>query len=104
MARSSMYVDVIDDANNRGIDGRGLAAERLARGAALDHDEHALADAGAHRVDRQHRHAARLVVERERLYEQQLRALELAMLLRRDDRADYAPDLHETFSSHPSDR
>ena len=81
-------IHVINDTNDRGVHRRRLPAQRGARGLALDHDEHALADTGADRVDGQHGHAARLAVERQRLHEQQLGAVELVVLLRGDDRAD----------------
>ena len=42
--------DVIDDADDRGIDGTVLHARRHPRGAAAD-DEHGFADAGVHGVD-----------------------------------------------------
>src|SRR6187399_2007619 len=85
---------LVDDADDRGIDRRRLPAQCGARGLALDHDQHALANSRADRVDGQHRHASRLAVERKRLHQQQLRALELAMLLRGNDSPDHATNLH----------
>ena len=43
--------------------GARLPAERLARRAPLEHDQHLLVHAGADAVDRQQRRAARRVVE-----------------------------------------
>ena len=54
-ASQLVEVHTIDDADDRRVDGRGLAAQRLAGGAAFDDDQHFLADAGADRVDRQER-------------------------------------------------
>ena len=81
-------VHAIDDADDRRVDRRAAPAEGVAGGLAFDHHQHALADAGADRVDRQQHRPARLTLGRLRLHEQQLRALELAVLLRGDDRAD----------------
>ena len=79
--------------------GAAFLPERFARRAAFEHDQHLLVHAGADAVDRQQRVAARRVVEIQRLHQQQLRALELRMFLRRDDRADDARDLHRLSTS-----
>ena len=76
--------------------GARFPAERLAGRAAFEHDQHLLVDAGADAVHRQQRRAARRVVDVQRLHEQQLRAFELAVLLRRDDGADDTGNLHES--------
>ena len=57
--RSEMSIDVhvIDDADDRGVDGRRLLPERLAGGAPFEHDQHLLVHAGADAVDRQQRRA-----------------------------------------------
>jgi hypothetical protein len=89
---------VIDDADDRGIHGRGLAAERLTGCTALEDDQHLLVHPGAYAVNGEQHDAAGCVVEIQRLDEQQLRALELAMLLRRDDRSNHAGDLHPSLS------
>ena len=74
--------------------GAAFLPERLARRAALEHDQHLLVHAGADAVDGEQRRPARRVVGVQRLHEQQLGALELAVLLRRHDRADDSADLH----------
>ena len=74
MARSSCSVidrHRVDDADDCGVDGRAFFLERLARRVASEDDQ---------------------VVQR--LHEQQLRALERAVLLRRHDGADHSTDLH----------
>src|SRR3954464_7941204 len=100
----SMNVDLIDDADNRGIDGRGLTPERFTRGAPFEDDEHLLVNPGADAVDRQQRRASRRVVDADRLYEQELGAVELRVFLRRHDRSDHAGDLHERATPDPNDR
>ena len=45
----------VDDADDRGVDRRGLLPSASPGRLALDHDEHLLADAGADRIDRQQR-------------------------------------------------
>src|SRR4029450_3471223 len=75
-----------------------LAPERVARGLALDHDQHALADAGPDRIDRDQRHAACSTVERERLNQEQFRPFELTILLRRNDSSDDSANLHSSAS------
>src|SRR6185295_3711714 len=62
---ASLHVesDRVDDTNDGGVHGRDLAAERLARGLAFDHDEDFLADAGADRVNGQDRRALRGALE-----------------------------------------
>ncbi len=90
-------VDVIDDADDRRIHGRRLLAERFARRAPFEHDQHLLMHAGADAVHREQRVAARRVVGVQRLNQQQLGALELSMLLRRDDGADHTRNLHEPW-------
>src|SRR6476646_11303032 len=92
-------VHFVDDPDDRGIDGRGLATERVAGGLALDDDEHPLADAGPDRVNRNQRHASGSPFQRERLNQQQLCAFELTVLLRRNDGADDSADLHSSASS-----
>src|SRR5438093_2811465 len=84
----------VDDADDRRVDRRGFPAERLAGRAPFDHDEHFLVDARADAVDGEDRRAARRVVRVQRLHQHQLRALELAMLLRRNDGPDDLSDLH----------
>ena len=53
------------------------------------------ANAGTDAVDRKHRRAARRVVEIQRLHQQQLGPLELAVLLCRDDGSDHTGDQHQ---------
>jgi hypothetical protein len=86
--------DRIDDGDDGGVDRRAFPAERLAGGPALEDHKHLLRDAGADAVDREQRMAARRVVDVQRLHQQQLRALEFAVLLRRHDGANYTTDLH----------
>ena len=69
----------------------------VARRLAFDHDQHFLAHARADRVDVQQRGPFRLLVERQRLHEQQLGSFELLVLLSRDPRSDDAADLHFSF-------
>jgi hypothetical protein len=51
-------------------------------------------DAGTDGIDREQHGSARLIVERQRLDEQQLRAFERPMLLTRHHRADDSRNLH----------
>ena len=74
--------------------GAALRLERFAGRTSFEHDENLLVHAGAHAVDGEQRHAARRVVEVQRLHEEQLRTLELAVLLGRDDGPDDSRDLH----------
>ena len=82
--------DRIDDPDDGGIDRGRLLPQRLAGRLAFDHDEHALADPRTNRIDRDECRAARIPGRGHRLDQQQLRALELPVLLRRDDGADDA--------------
>src|SRR6185436_6016964 len=91
---SFIYADRVDDADDRGVYRRALPAQRLAGRAPFEDDEHFLVHAGANPVHREQRIAARGVVDVQRLHEEQLGALELAVLLRRHDRADHAANLH----------
>src|SRR5262245_5509072 len=45
-------VDLVDNPDDRGVHRRARLAERLARGAPLEDDQHFLVDAGADAVDR----------------------------------------------------
>ena len=99
----STHVQLIDDTDDGGVHGRQLLAERLAGGASFEHDNDALADAGADRIDGQQRRARRLALRRLGLHQQQLRALELRALLRRDDCADDARENHR-LDRRTSDR
>ena len=65
--------------------GAAFLPDRLAGGASFEHDQHLLVHAGADAVHREQFRPARRVFERQRLNEQQLRALELPILLRGDD-------------------
>src|SRR5262245_48478598 len=84
----------IDDPDDGGINRRGFPAERFAGGAPLEHDQHLLVHTGANAVHREDGRSARRVVGRDRLDDEQLRPFELAVLLRRDERADHSADLH----------
>src|SRR5262245_20990558 len=99
LARSFLNVHAVDDADNGRIYRCRLAAERFACCASFEHYQNLFAHPGANSVDRQQRGSARLVVERHGLYEQQLRALELTVLLRRNERTDHARDLHASMGA-----
>src|SRR5262245_47136914 len=62
-------IHLIDDSNHRGIDGCGLAPERVTSSFALDDDQDALANTGADGINRDERHAAGSAVQRQRLNE-----------------------------------
>src|SRR5438094_6525730 len=94
-----MEVHRVHDADDRRIHGRRFLAERLASRAALQHDEHLLVHARADAVDGQERDAARRVVDVQRLHEEQLRSVELAVFLSRHKRTDDAGDLHRYRST-----
>jgi hypothetical protein len=64
-----MNVDLINDTDNRGIDGRGLLPEGFASGAPLKDDQHLFVDARADAVDREQRRASRGIVDADRLHE-----------------------------------
>src|SRR5258706_10045505 len=84
----SIHVHVIDDTNDCGVNRRRLAAERLTGGATLEDNQHLLVHPGADAVDGQQGRASRFVVRVDRLDEQQLRAPELPVFLRRHAGAD----------------
>src|SRR5688500_1245352 len=67
-----LEVDRIHNPDDGGIHSRQLLPERSACRLALDHDEHALADSRAYRVDRQQRDATWLAAWSLGLDEQQL--------------------------------
>jgi hypothetical protein len=85
---------VIDDTDNRGINGREFLSERFAGGATLEHDNDALAHTGAHRINGQQCCTPGIALWRLGLHEQQLRALELGPLLRRDDGTHHSGQDH----------
>jgi len=87
-------LQLIDDTNNRGVDGRQFFAERLAGGASFQHHDDPLAHAGADRVDGQQRHPARLALRGLGLHQQQLRALELRALLSCHDLSNHPRQDH----------
>ena len=60
-------------------------------------EEHGLADARAHRIDRDERTADILAVGANRLHEQQLDAVEVGILAGGDDVADDAGHLHDVW-------
>src|SRR4051812_536434 len=78
----------VDDADHGGINRRAFRAECLAGGTAFDHDQHFLVDTGANAVHSKQRRASWLIVERQRLHEEQFGTFEFPVLLRRDDRTD----------------
>ena len=85
---------MIDDPDDGRVNRSGLSIQRFAGRTSFQHDENLLMHPGAHAVDGEQRHAAGRVVEVQRLYEEQLRAFELAVLLGRYDRSDDSGDLH----------
>src|SRR6185312_11787699 len=93
-SETCIEVDVIDDTNDGGVHRRRLFSKRLARRAAFEHHQHSFVHARADAVHRQQGRPARRVVGIQRLDEQELGALELAVLLRRDHRADHFADRH----------
>ena len=97
MVRSScsfIDINVVNDADDSGIDRRALSTDRLGRGAAFDHDQHLFVYSCSDGVDGQQHRSSRRVLQRHRLDEQQLCALELPVLLRGDDGANDSADLH----------
>jgi hypothetical protein len=89
-----MNVDLVNDADYRGIDGRGLPSERFSCRTPFENDQDLLMHARPDAVHGQHRHAARRIVDAERLHEQQLGAVELRVLLCGDDGSDHSGYLH----------
>lgn len=89
-----MNIDLIDDTDDGGIDGRRLATQRFAGGSSLEDDQHFLVHTRPDTVHRQQRRSTRLIIDAERLHEHQLRTLKLHMFLCRHDRPDNPGDLH----------
>src|ERR1700752_1280764 len=101
MRRSSCsFIDInmVNNADNSGIDRRSLSTDRLARGAAFDDQQYLFVHACADRINGQQRRAPRRILQRHRLDEQQLRAFEVPVLLRGDDGSDDARERHDTTS------
>jgi hypothetical protein len=90
-------VDMIDNPDNCGVNRRPPLAERVAGGASFEHDQHFFGNAGANAVDSKEWRPPWCVVDLERLHQQKLCALELAMLLGRHDRANHSCDLHHSI-------
>src|SRR6185436_20930020 len=78
-------MDLVDDADDRGIERSALAAERLTGGAALEDDQHFFVDSRAHGVRGHQRRPFRRVVQVQRLHEEQLGSLKFLELLGRND-------------------
>src|SRR4029078_6343525 len=85
-------------ADDRRVDRRRLCAESLAGGASLEHDENLFVYAGTDAVDCENGRPARRIVGVQRLNQQQLRAFELRVLLRRHNGTHHAPHLHQPRS------
>ena len=93
MLRSSCsFIDVnlINDADDSGIDRCSLSTNRLGGGAAFDHQQHSFVHPRPDRIDCQQHRPARRVLQRHRLHEQQLGTLELPVLLRGDDGSNHS--------------
>jgi hypothetical protein len=90
-------IDMIDNPDNCGVNRRPPLAERVAGGSTFEHDQHFFGNSGANTVDSKERRPPWCVVDLERLHQQQLCALELAMLLGRHDRANHSCDLHHSI-------
>jgi len=89
-----LEIDSVDDAHDRGIDRRGLGADGLAGGASLEHHKHRLAHSCTGGIDCQERRSTRCIVRIDRLNEEQLGAVEAAILLCGNNRADDFCNLH----------
>src|SRR5438128_1133955 len=89
IARFVLLIDIygVDDADHRGVDGTILEPGGHPRGAAAD-DQHRLADAGVHGIDRDEVIALALAARIDRPDDEQLAADEAGILSRRHDRAD----------------
>jgi hypothetical protein len=92
--RSFGNVHAIDNPDDRRVNRRALPPKSFTGCPSFDHDQHFLVHASTDRVHRQQRHATGLIIERDRLYQQQLGTLELAVLVRGNDGADDASELH----------
>jgi len=95
--RAGVDVHAVNDTNHGSVNRRTLAAERFSGGSTFNDDQHFFVNAGTDGIDREQRHALRLVVERHRLDEQELGTFELAVLVRRDDGSDDTSDLQWQF-------
>ena len=90
---SSLYIPVIDDADDARIDGRFDRIERKARFLAAN-EEHLLANPGTDGVDGDDRPTRWLVPRRQRLHHEQLDADEVLVLVGYDHITDYSRYLH----------
>src|SRR5918993_9496 len=88
-----LHFDLVDDADDGGIDGTVLQAGRHARGTAA-HDEHGLADPGIDRVDRDEVIAFGVSVRVHAAGHEQLGALEARILPRGNHRPDDSGEEH----------
>src|SRR5947208_3497014 len=96
MARSSWsFINRhrIDNSDDCGID-RRLGWEKGKARFSAAHEEHLLAGASSHGVNRHQRPAGRLTVRRQRLDEKQLEADEVGVLASGDDVANYSGQMH----------
>jgi hypothetical protein len=85
---------MVNDADDRSIDGRSLSANRLRGGTAFDDYQYLFVYAGAHRVNSQKSSAARRVLQRNRLDKEELGAFKLAIFLGRDDGTYHTRERH----------
>jgi hypothetical protein len=89
-----VQIDRVDDADYGGVNGRVRTPNGGHRGKALGGEQHALADARIHGVERQDGITAVCPVEMKRLDDKNLAPNMRLNLLRRDDVPDHAPDEH----------
>src|SRR2546422_815910 len=92
----------VHDADDGRIHRRRFFAERLASGAAFQHDEHLLVHAGADAAHRHERPPGWRALGRQRLHDEQREPGEVRVLPRHDDIADDARDLHYSLISTSS--
>ena len=97
MARSSCsFIDfnLINDADDSGIDRCSLSTDRLGGGAAFDHYQHLFVHPCSNRIDGEQHRPSRRVFQRHWLHEQQLGTLELPVLLSGNDGSNHSGKRH----------
>src|SRR5688500_6497722 len=97
ISRSSCsFIDfnMVNDADDGGIDRRSLSTNRLGRGAAFDHHQHLFVHPCPDRIDCQQHRSSRRVLQRKWLHKQQLGTLELPVFLRGDDGSNHSCERH----------
>src|SRR5687767_30285 len=102
-ALAALELDLVDDRGDGGLEADVVAAsDAMARGAA-EHDQHALADAGAEWIDGDQRLRAFASVARERLDDEEAQADQRRILLGGPHVADDRAEQHQRVPSARAD-